>query len=303
MNFFIIDDDEVVRSMLCDIIEDYDLGIVAGELDNGCTINSTILNMKNVDILLIDLLMPNKDGLEIVNDLKDTFNGKVIMISQLEDKNTIGKAYSIGIQYYVTKPINRLEVVEIIRKVIEQIKLERSIDKIQDALDFLKLNNVHKNETSNKNILTCSEFLLSELGILGESGSKDLLSIMKYLYKSDTRLSNYNSFPQLKDLFIEVAKEKLGENTSSYNLTKEVKASEQRIRRAIMQSLNHMASIGLTDYSNPKFEEYSAEFFEFEEVRKKMIELEKGSESLKSPVHINTKKFIRVFYSKAKKLL
>ncbi|MBP2031860.1 two-component system response regulator YcbB [Clostridium algifaecis] len=303
MNFFIIDDDEVVRSMLCDIIEDYDLGNVVGELDNGSTIDSTELNMKNVNILLIDLLMPNKDGLTIVKDLKDTFSGKFIMISQLEDKNTIGKAYSIGIQYYITKPINRLEVVGIIHKVIEQIKLEKSIDKIQDALDFLKLNDMHKNKVSNKNILTSSEFLLNELGIPGESGSKDLLSIMKYLYDNENKFSDYDNFPQLKDLFIDIAKEKLGENTPSYNLTKEVKASEQRIRRTIMQALNHVASIGLTDYSNPKFEEYSSEFFEFEEVRKKMIELEKGPEFLKSPVHINTKRFIKIFYSKAKKIL
>ncbi|WP_341465735.1 DNA-binding domain-containing protein [Clostridium pasteurianum] len=44
-------------------------------------------------------------------------------------------------------------------------------------------------------------------------------------------------------------------------MKKEIKASEQRVRRAILQGLTHIASLGLTDYSNPKFEDYASKFF------------------------------------------
>src|SRR5689334_8826431 len=109
MRFFIVEDDEAVRCILSEIIEDFDLGEVVGEADNGSTVDSKLLSYKKVDILIIDLLMPIKDGLNTVKDLASEFNGKIIMISQVENKEMIGKAYALGVEYYITKPINRLE--------------------------------------------------------------------------------------------------------------------------------------------------------------------------------------------------
>ncbi|MBJ3788155.1 transcriptional regulator, partial [Bacillus sp. OA1] len=58
MFYYIVDDDEVFRSMLSQIIEDGDLGEVIGEADDGAFIEADQLNFKKVDILFIDLLMP-----------------------------------------------------------------------------------------------------------------------------------------------------------------------------------------------------------------------------------------------------
>lgn len=301
MRFFIVDDDEAIRSMLSEIIKDYNLGEVVGEAINGVPISSSFLCAKKIDILIIDLLMPIKDGLQTISDLDLSFKGKSIMLSQVENKEMIGKAYSLGIQYYITKPINRLEVISVIKKVIKQIKIEKSINYIQDTLNFLKADTLNKksNLKSNKGILDYSEFILSQLGIIAESGSKDLLSIVEYLYTRESEKAIENDFPPLKEIFIKISEKKLGQDSPSTVIKKEMKASEQRIRRAILQSLNYIASLGLTDYSNPKFEEYAAEFFDFTEVRKKMLEL-KNNTPLSQPIHINTKKFIKVLYLKSK---
>ncbi|AZV57014.1 response regulator [Clostridium sp. AWRP] len=301
MRFFIVDDDEAIRSMLSEIIEDYNLGEVVGEAANGVPISTRFLCNKKIDILIIDLLMPIKDGLQTISELDPSFKGKSIMLSQVENKEMIGKAYSLGVQYYITKPINRLEVIGIIKKVIEQIKIEKSINYIRDTLNFLKTDTLdNKNSSkSNKGILEYSEFILSQLGIIAESGSKDLLSIVEYLYTRENEKTVEKDFPSLKEIFIKTSEKKLGQNSSSIDIKKEIKASEQRVRRAVLQSLNYIASLGLTDYSNPKFEEYAAEFFDFTEVRKKMLEL-KNNTPLSQPIHINVKKFIKVLYIKSK---
>ncbi|MEC2646850.1 transcriptional regulator, partial [Bacillus thuringiensis] len=46
----IVDDDEVFRSMLSQIIEDGDLGEVIGEADDGAFIEADELNFKKIDI-------------------------------------------------------------------------------------------------------------------------------------------------------------------------------------------------------------------------------------------------------------
>lgn len=306
MRFFIVDDDEAICTMLTEIIEDYDLGIVVGTLGNGSAIDKTLLTLKKIDILIIDLLMPIRDGIETVRSLGKNLDTKIIMLSQVEDKDMIAEAYSLGVEYYITKPINRLEVIKIIEKVTENIKLQKSIYDIKktlNILDYEKKDSKKDIHTEKGTIITSGKFLLSELGIIGENGSSDLLSMLEYIYNSESKTDIKDDFPALKDIFTNIAFKKLGPEALPSQITKEVKASEQRVRRAISQSLTHLASLGLMDYSNEKFEEYSSRFFDFTEIRKKMLELENNTKLSESKVRINMKKFVKVLYMEAKKIL
>lgn len=304
MNFFIVDDDEAIRSMLSEIIEDYDLGEIVGEADNGSIIDSQLLRLKKVDILIIDLLMPIRDGIQTIHDLDGDFSGKIIMISQVEDKDMVAKAYSLGVEYYITKPINLIEVISVIQRVIEHIRLQKSINDIQKTLNILEFGRPKdKNEDNyiDKNINISGQFLLTELGMIGESGSRDLIDMLEYLFEYEQQNPLDYEFPPLKDIFTTVATKKLGTSANPLDLQKEIKASEQRVRRAIFQALNHLASLGLTDYSNPKFEEYATNFFDFTEIRKVMLELESNTKPSISRIRINTKKFVKVLFLEAKK--
>ncbi|MCM3622193.1 MULTISPECIES: response regulator [Brevibacillus] len=305
MRYFITDDDQAVRSMLAHIIEDADLGIIAGEAEDGSQIDGDFLRLKQVDILLIDLLMPNRDGIETIRQLIG-FEGRIVMISQIESKEMIAEAYSLGIEYYITKPINRLEVLSVLQKVQERILLQRSIEGIQRSLSVLQggaAREPREQPFTEKTIQTPGKFLLTELGMIGESGSKDLLEMLDYLHRQEGMQTGVYKFPALKEIFLAVAQKKLGDQASGYELQKEVKAAEQRVRRAIYQALSHLASLGLTDYANPKFETYASTFFDFTEVRKRMRELENQIEPGPSSTKINTKKFMLVLYLEAKRLL
>lgn len=303
MFFYIIDDDEVVRSMLAQIIEDEDLGKVVGEAEDGSLLDQQMLTLKNIDILFIDLLMPIQDGIKTIRQLKPSFKGKIIMVSQVESKEMIGEAYLLGVEYFIIKPINRIEVLTVIQKVIERIRLEKSIQDIQKSLNtVLNLDyrqSLQGKDNNEKHIRTSSQFLLSELGIATENGSKDLLDMLDYLYQYEQDKRFEQEFPILEEIFVNLARKRLGESAAETELKREVKASKQRVRRAIYQSLNHLASLGLTDFLNPKFENYASKFFDFTTVRRKMTELNNESTS---PARIDTKKFIQVLYFESKRI-
>ncbi|MGO0063306.1 response regulator [Brevibacillus fluminis] len=307
MRFFVVDDDEVVRMMLTEIIEDSDLGEVVGEAEDGAMIDGPMLAMRNVDILLIDLLMPQRDGIETIRALKPSFKGKIIMISQVETKELIAQAYSLGSEYYIIKPVNRIEVVSIIQKVIEKARLEKSIQDIHKSLfpvlqhDQSALRQPPSPAT--KGLREAGQVVLTELGIAGDIGSNDLLDIVDYLHEHEQRHTFKTGFPALKDIFEHIAHARLGASSpDDPNVTKAVKASEQRVRRAIYQSLTHLASLGLSDLTNWKFENYASQFFEFTYVWKKMTELKNGGSSPSSDIRINMKKFIQALYSEAKRI-
>lgn len=306
MHFYITDDDEVFRSMLSQIIEDEELGDVVGESEDGSFLDAHTLAMNHVDILFIDLLMPIRDGIETIRSLVQSFKVKIIMISQVESKELIGEAYSLGIEYYITKPLNRIEVITVVQKVMERIRYERSIHDIQKLLSNVSDWNStkeHRPSYGEKKITEWGQFLLSELGIVGENGSKDLLDIIDYLYQYETKLAFDNGFPILKDILTHTSLKKLGTAASQEEVDRERKASEQRIRRAIYQSLNNLASLGLTDFGNPKFENYASKFFDFTTVRQRMTELKHASLTSSTHTRINAKKFIQALYFEAKHLV
>jgi two-component system, response regulator YcbB len=83
MNYFIIDDNPAIRAMLTDMIEDEDLGNVVGEAEDGSLVDNGLLSLKKTDVVLIDLLMPIRDGIETIRALADVFQGKFVMISQV----------------------------------------------------------------------------------------------------------------------------------------------------------------------------------------------------------------------------
>lgn len=306
MRFFIIDDDVSIRSILSHIIENEDLGEIVGEASDGIEVTGELLEMKKVDIVLMDLLMPIQDGIETTQKIKPEFKGKIIMISQVESKDLIGQAYIEGIDHYITKPINKIEVLSILKKVMEHIRLEKSIQDIQRSLqsvmntEFLSPTvNTHREKTFSAS----GRFLLSELGIAGESGSKDLMDIMRFFYDYQQEHTLGNGFPSLKEIFRITSLKKLGKNATESELNREIKASEQRVRRAIYQSLNSLASLGLTDFSHPKFENYSSKFFDFMIVRQKMEELKGKKTTTNEQIRINTKKFIQALYFEIQHLM
>lgn len=81
---------------------------------------------------------------------------------------------------------------------------------------------------------------------------------------------------ELQQLYEELASFYQGSGSPAGKST-EPKAIEQRLRRAAAMALRHMASLGLEDYGDPRFERLAGTFFEFEEVRIEMARLRKGS--------------------------
>lgn len=286
LSIMIVDDDVVCRSMLQDIIDECGIGEVMGTAEGGIEGARMILKSKP-DVVLIDLLMPDQDGIETITQLKNSgYDGKFIMISQIENKDMVGEAYQKGIEFFIHKPINRVEVEHVLSKVNEQWKYERYVSEIKQSLAKLDIAGPSSPRKERK-VRDVVKTILMDLGIIGEIGSKDIIALMENAIEH----REATSFPPLKELYESVA---LTYKQGQKDIEKESKAIEQRIRRTIMAALNNMASIGLTDYSNPKFEYYAPLYFDFQDIRMRMKVMDEELQPDKGKVNI--KKFLQVFY-------
>ncbi|WP_391210014.1 response regulator [Psychrobacillus sp. L4] len=290
MRYFIVDDDTASRTMLKKIILEGNLGFVIGEAESGASCISSVIKMQP-DVVLIDLLMPVLDGIETIEQLRNQgYQGQFIMISQIVNKEMVGEAYEKGIEFFIHKPINRVEVQSILKKTAEQFRLRDSILSIRESLEKIGPSQIGKRKQSVKEIVLS---ILNDMGIIGEAGSDDIVSIIEFLMNQREAAAQ---LPPLKDLYESVATK-----TKSHlvDVRKESKAIEQRIRRTILVAVNNLASLGSIDYTNPEFEYYAPRYFDFQEIRNQMIHIRESSKE-EAKVKVNSKKFLQVLYLETK---
>jgi two-component system response regulator YcbB len=285
MRYFIIDDDNVCRSMLKSIIIEQGLGMVIGESDGGLKAMEQVHALAP-NLILVDLLMPEIDGIDIVRQLKaQGFQGQFVMLSQVVNKEMVGEAYEAGVEFFIHKPINRIEVESVLRRTVEKEQLIQSLVTIRDSLSHIGAVTSQKTARSLKDIVLS---VLRDMGIASENGSKDMVHIMEVL----TEQPSVVSLPPLKELY-EMAARKMG--VAESELPKEVKAMEQRIRRAISAAIDHLASLGAVDYTIHEFEYYAPRFFDFQEITARMKQIQKEDSSPR-PAKVHVKKFLLMLY-------
>lgn len=281
--FYIVDDDKSVRKILANIIEENSLGEVVGEACDGYTAEIEIQNIKP-HIVLMDLLLPTQDGVETVKKLKsNNCKSSFIMISQVDAKDLIGKAYESGIEFFIQKPINLIEVLTVINKVKELIFLKNTFETIEKTLSYYSSKNKNDNikiEDTKKKL----KMIFSELGILGDTGCKDIINIITLLQNKKI------SYENLFDVNLcEIYKELSNHYKTSHQTMIDHKAIEMRIRRTIIKALSNIAMRTIEDYGNEYFIRYGNLLFDYKDLKAEMDYLRK-----KSPVRgkVNVKKFI-----------
>jgi len=257
MKIYIVDDDVSIVKMIEEIVLDGNLGELVGTCDNSLTALDEVCLLKP-DILIVDLLMPNLDGISFVERFKQVSpTSKCIMVSQVSSKKIVGEAYEKGITFFISKPVNKKEIIQVIRNLSEQINLENNLKKIKQVLSLED----HKLSTTpssyhesdlDQDIEKKFKMVFSRLGILGEVGCEEIIKLCLHIIRSRTSSSNM----KLKDL--------------SGGLSENPKAMEQRIRRTINKGLSNIANLGIEDYLNETYVKYSNSLFDFDQVRQEM---------------------------------
>ena len=251
MEIYIVEDDASVIGILQDIIEDNDLGEICGTSSEGRADIDDIL-ARNPDVVLIDFLMPEKDGIQVVKELKERgARAKCIMISQVSAKELIGKAYDAGVDFFISKPINIIEVKSVIRNVENQIKNEMTLTNIKKMF-MAEIGEMQKKKEPDDGYAKKVLYILNRLGMSGEKGGDDILRICQYLHSNNRPISQV-SIGQLCEI-----------------LSESPKNMEQRVRRAIAVGMSNLAHLGIEDFMNETFTSYSSTLFPFEEIRSEM---------------------------------
>ena len=114
----IADDSKAIRIALKDIILNGKHELVAEAADGAESVEKFV-DLKP-DVLLLDLVLPKKDGLTVLKEIKETNpNAKIIIITVVDNKQMIQDCISAGALAYVTKPFTADDVLKSISSAVK----------------------------------------------------------------------------------------------------------------------------------------------------------------------------------------
>jgi len=120
----IIEDEASIRRVLKKIIEDEDPSHKIIEAEDGAK-GIKAANDRSVDLILCDIKMPIKDGMEVLQEvIKEDHDIPVIMISGHGDIQTAVECMKMGAYDYIEKPPDLNRLLNTIRNALSKNKLE-----------------------------------------------------------------------------------------------------------------------------------------------------------------------------------
>jgi two-component system chemotaxis response regulator CheY len=117
----IVDDNDMMRSILRGMLrgEEYE---VIGEARNGVAAVD-IANRLKPDIICLDVMMPEKDGIEALCEIKVARpETEVVMITSSSDPETVQGAIQNGASGYIVKPFNAARVLDTLAHISAKLR-------------------------------------------------------------------------------------------------------------------------------------------------------------------------------------
>jgi putative nucleotidyltransferase with HDIG domain len=133
LRVLVVDDEANVRKLLCQRLsrEGYQCE-EAGGADEALA----KLKAKPADLMILDIKMPGKSGMELLPEIKAAYpDTAVMMATALNDINISIQCMKEGAYDYICKPFNLAEVVLSAEGVLEKQRLEREIKEYQQYLE------------------------------------------------------------------------------------------------------------------------------------------------------------------------
>lgn len=117
-SILIVDDDINLCKILTEELAE--VGYTTNFLNNGDGVADFLLK-NHVDLILLDLKMPGKDGFDVLTDLSHSDNGrpKVIVLTAYADVKSAIDSAKMGASDFISKPYDFDELLITIRKVLQ----------------------------------------------------------------------------------------------------------------------------------------------------------------------------------------
>jgi len=136
----VVDDDQDTLAILTHHLQRE--GFVAIEASSGAQCLK-LVHENEVDVILLDLMMPGMDGFEVVRALRDdleTAEIPIIMLTARDDLDARAEGMRLGVSDFLAKPVFRRQLASRVRAQLEVVETARNATAAMDRLEVVRKN-------------------------------------------------------------------------------------------------------------------------------------------------------------------
>ena len=129
LNVLILDDEEIIRTEVNEFLTNFGYCVFEAERPSAAM---KMLAQQEIDILILDVRLPEKDGIDVLREVKDQFSStEVIMITGHGDNSTVLECMNLGAFDFFHKPIRLLEIRTAIERTERYIEVQNKLQRLE----------------------------------------------------------------------------------------------------------------------------------------------------------------------------
>lgn len=113
----VADDEEILRMLICDSLED--LGFEIDEAEDGADALQKVTGV-HYDLLILDYMMPQLTGLEVIERIPDAIKERtpILMLTAKAQEADRQLAIDKGANYFMSKPFSPVELIAFVEELL-----------------------------------------------------------------------------------------------------------------------------------------------------------------------------------------
>jgi diguanylate cyclase (GGDEF)-like protein len=133
-NILIADDIEINRKLIKAILKNID-GVIVQEVDNGKQALE-FMSVNDIDLLILDLMMPKMDGFQVLRELKTMENEiPIIVYSAIDEIDSLKLALDLGAYDFFSKPLTKEQI-----SIVVPLKVKNALNVYNQRKQLIKTN-------------------------------------------------------------------------------------------------------------------------------------------------------------------
>ena len=203
MHILVIDDDDRLRLLLKDFLKKNNFKV---------SVSPNAINAKKLltefifDLIILDVMMPKKTGIELINELGSEFKTPILLLTALDQIDDKIKGLKSGADDYLTKPFDPQELLLRINNILKRIKVFQNKSAKLISFGSFQWDNVLKKLNKDNIFIHTTSFENNLLTALSDN-------LGKYLNRNDlSKLLKINSNSRNIDVGITRLRKKIEEN-------------------------------------------------------------------------------------------
>ncbi len=194
MKILIVDDSKINQMIAKDTLKKHDIESELFFADDGVEALEVIEN-ESVDLVLLDIIMPNMTGIEVLKALeeKGTVEVEVIMLTSISDSETLLKCFEYGAVDYIKKPFDDIDFIARVRSALRNIRQKKTIK--ESAYELAEKNNqLHE---ANKSLKEAQFYLIQKeklvaIGELAAGVAHEINNPLAFVMSNFTNIKSYS---------------------------------------------------------------------------------------------------------------